>query len=210
MNRKRLSVLSIFLVPALSMHAQWRSVHAVETTTETITKDGNVRTNRTTSEYFRSASGSELTITILKSPDGLTVNKTAKLYDAEGPTEYSLDYGAKTAYVIAHMPAPKPLETNRGERYPELQRGTYEGIDCILVPAMLEGKQRMGTVWVDDKDDLELKTDITFPGGPHRITELSDITFDYKADPGIFRIPADFRVDSSGSRILADAGKTIH
>lgn len=202
MNTKRLSFLLLLLLPALCAQAQWRTVHATQTTTETITKsDGSVLTNRTTSEYTRSASGSELTMTIMRTPDGLVTRRIAKLYDAEAPAQYSLDYAAKTAYLIVRMPAPKPIETNRIAKYPGLQQGTYAGIDCVLVPAMLEGK-RIGTVWVDDKDALELKSEITFPGS-HTVTELSNITMDYKYDPTIFRIPTGFTVDTSKSMALS-------
>lgn len=77
----RMCVLSLFLLPALAVQAQWRSVHATRTTTETISRPGGDRTTTTVSDYFRSKAGSELTITSLQSPDGLTARKTATLYD---------------------------------------------------------------------------------------------------------------------------------
>lgn len=200
MHAKRSTILPlVFLFSALYARAQWRSVRATMTTTETITmRDGHVRTDTTTSEYYRSTSGSELTVTILRAPGDQMVRKLAELYDAEEPAQYSLDYSTKTAYLIVRMPIPKPLITDRGAEHPELQHGTYLGFYCVLVPVMLDGK-RIGTYWVDDKDDLILKKDITLPGS-HTVTTLSDITLDGKYDPSLFRIPSGFTIDTSRTK----------
>lgn len=195
MHTVRLAIL-LLILPTLAQ-AQWRSVHAVETTTETVTKDGTVRSITTRGEYFRSTSGSELTIEVVRKPDG-TLEKTADLYDAEAPAQYRLNYQAKTASLVARMSAPRPMMTDRSERHPNLQHASWQGLDCVLVPAMLDGKTRMGAVWVDDQDDLIVRKDIQFPGN-HMVMELSDITMDYQYDPSLFRVPADFRIDTSGA-----------
>lgn len=201
MKSTRLSILPVFLLTAFCAQAQWRSVHAVKTTTvKTTSEDGTVHTSTTTSQYYRSTSGSELTVTVTSTPDGMLAKKIATLYDANEPAQYSLDYGTKTAYLIAHFPAAKPFRTNRRERHPELQQAAFDGVDCDLLPIMLDGK-RIGTVWIDDKDDLELKREIELPGAV-TTTELSDITFDPKNAPGTFSIPAGFRIDTSRMRAI--------
>lgn len=193
--------ISLMLVPGISAKAQWKAVHGNLTTTETITKaDGIVRTTTTSGEYFRSSSGSELTVISTMSADGIVASKHAELYDADSPALYTLDYGKKVAYLVARMPARKPFETNRGARYPSLQHGTIGGFDCLLVPIMLEG-QRIGTVWIDDKDDLEIQREITLPGS-HKVTRLSDVTLGNQADAGMFRVPPNFTVDTSNSRTV--------
>jgi hypothetical protein len=200
-NTKHLSVLLSLVLPIVPAQAQWRSVHATKTKTETITRaDGSTQTTVTTSEYFRSTSGAELTVTSMKTPDGLIVKKAATLYDSEAPAQYSLDYATKTAYLVVRLPAAKPFRGNRAGRHPELEHGTYQGIDSILLPVSIEGK-RVGTIWIDDKDDLELKRDITFPAS-HEVTELSHISMDYPCDRTLFQIPAGFAVDTSGSKVL--------
>lgn len=171
----------------------------MKTTTVVITaNDGSVHTNKTTSEYFRSTSGSELTVTVAGTPDGMLMKKIATLYDADEPAQYSLNYGTKTAYLIARLPMAKPLRTNRGERHPELKHATYDGLVCVLLPITSNGK-RIGTAWVDDRDDLEVKSELRTPGAV-TTTELSNITFDSKFNPGMLQIPSGFRIDTSRTR----------
>lgn len=200
-SHRRLIVLVSVLFTAYCAHAQWKSVHANLTKITSITPVGGLtQTNTTTSEYFRSTSGSELTVTVTRTPDGSFVRKFATLYDADEPAQYSVDYGTKTAYLMARMSTSKPFITGRSERHPELKHANYEGIDCVLVPVMSEGK-RIGTYWVDDKDDLVVKKDITLPGS-HTVTELSDISIGSKVDPRMFRIPADFAIDTARDKAL--------
>lgn len=191
--------LLVLLFPALYAHAQWRGVHATMTTTETITgRNGQVRTDTTTSEYYRSTSGSELTITVMRTPDGQAVRKFAELYDAEEPAQYDLNYNTKTAYLMVRMRVPRPLITDRSAQHPELQHAKYQGFDCVLVPVMLSDR-RIGTYWVDDKDDLIVKKDITLPGS-HTVTALSNIDLGWKNDPNLFRIPAGFAIDTTRTK----------
>ena len=201
MHTKRLTILLVVLMPALYAQAQWTSVHATETRMETITTpDGQVHTNATISEYFRSNDGSVLTVTTLRGPDGSLQGKTARLYDAEEPALYTLNYQTKTALLIVRMQAPRPLVTNRSTLYPNLQHSKYLGINCVRVPVMLDGR-RIGTYWVDDKDDLTLKKDITLPGS-HTVTTLSNITMGQKYNPSMFQVPRGFAIDASRSKSI--------
>lgn len=201
MYTKRLTILLFALMPTLYAQAQWKSVHATETRTETITTpDGQVHTNTTTSDYYRSTNGSVLKVTTLTAPDGSTQGKTAELYDADTPAQYNLDYRTNTAYLIVRMQLPRPLVTNRSALYPNLQHGKYLGFNCILVPVMLGGK-RIGTYWIDDKDDLVLKKDITLPGS-HTVTTLSNVIMGQKYNPSMFQVPHSFAIDTSRSKSI--------
>lgn len=196
-NTGRLSVLSMLVLTALCAQAQWRSVHAIKTTTvQKILANGSTSPLSTTaSEYFRSVNGSELTVTLARTPDGTLTKKLGTLYDSDVPAQYSLDYAIKTAYLIVRMPSAIPFRPNRGERVPELQHATYDGLDCVLLPIMLSGK-RVGTSWIEDKDDLELKSVLKLPGYITTIS-LSNVTFDPKLNPEMFQVPSGFAIDTS-------------
>ena len=199
MHIKRLAILSLALTTALCAHAQWRSVHAAKTTVKTITKpDGQVSTTTTTSDYYRSTSGSELTLTTMSTPSGMFVKKYAELYDADSPAQYDIDYQTKTAYLIVRMQAPRPFMTDRTATYPGLKHSAYQGLDCVLIPVMMNGK-RIGTYWVDDKDDLIVKKDVALTY-QHTVMTLSNITFGAKYNPSLFHVPAGFTVDTSRSK----------
>lgn len=184
------------LLFTMCAHAQWTTVHATETRTETITTPaGQTQTNVTTSEYFRSSNGSVLTVSTVRAPNGMFLQKVGQLYDAEAPAQYNLDYKTKTAELIVRMDQPRPFIANRSQSNPGLQHAKYEGLDCVLVPVMLNGR-RIGTYWIDDKDDLVVKKDVTLPGS-HVITKFSNITIGEKYSQSMFRVPSGFVIDAS-------------
>jgi hypothetical protein len=198
--RRLISVLAGLLF-AVSAQAQWTTVHATETRTEKIAAPGGqVQTNTMTYEYFRSNDGSVLMVTDVRAPNGMFLEKSGQLYNAETPAEYNLNYKTRTADLIVRMEQPRPFVTGRSESNPNLQHAKYEGLDCVLVPVMLNGK-RIGTYWVDDKDDLVVEKDIELPGS-HTITKLSNITFGAKYPASMFRVPSGFVINAAGARAV--------
>lgn len=103
---------------------------------------------------------------------------------------------------MARISSPRSYQPNRSAGYPNLQHVKYQGIDCVLIPVMLEGKQRIGTVWLDDKDDLELRREVTLPGS-HTVTELTNIVFDPNDNASQFRVPAGFTIDASRMKTIS-------
>ncbi len=193
------SVVLLFMgMSSVALYGQWPPVHAYKTVSDIVTKeDGKVFKSLSISDYYRSQSGSELTVTAPTSANEVITAKTGELYDSDSRSVYGLDYSKRTAERLHTLPSAKQFSTHTSiEEKNVLGHETIAGIECVMLPMTMYGRQ-MGTVWLDAKDDLIVKmvSTIQFVGDKaktYRVVELSNVDLNYKPDPLLFHIPSNF------------------
>lgn len=191
-----LLIAGIFVVPQLCI-AQWVPVTATESTTRIVTDPGGkqIQDTSSTGSYYRSDSGSEITVTQQSNPDGSFASKTAKLIDNDGLAIFTLDYNKKIAYRTGTLNQHRAF-TNHSGSYPNaLGHEQIAGLDCVILPILENGKM-IGKAWKSPKNDLILKMDYTvdFSGYKTHITkELRDVSVNASIPSDMFQVPANFK-----------------
>lgn len=203
--RLNLLIASLFIVPQLCL-AQWTPIAATQSSTRIVTDQSGKQIQNSTSEgaYYRSASGSEITVTQLSNPDGTLVSKTAKLMDNDGLGIYTLDYGKKIAYHTGTMNQRRVFSVHSGPYSKALGQEQMDGLDCVILPILENGKL-IGKAWKSVKYDLTVKMDFTIdaPGyKTHVITELHNVRVNAKVSSDLLQVPADFKVANAAPTAL--------
>jgi hypothetical protein len=183
------------IVSASTVSAQWIPVHATQSKTVTVLdSQGKSSTVIKEGTYDRSSLGEELTkLTVLA--NGAT---ETKLNSIKG--EYILDYSKKTAHqTIARTSPPSNPEIRTAGA---IGKQTIDGKEFYTFPVRMEdskGKpQVIGTICVDENDNLIVKKNITIPGGygisTHIVMVRTGIETTQEPDASLFNIPDDFKI----------------
>jgi hypothetical protein len=203
-----LGVVGLFVQTAV---AQWTSVQAAKKISRVVTDpNGKVIVDTmNTSTFYRSRSGSELTVTVSYRADGGIAARTAILYDNEGMAIYSLDYVRKIAYQTARLPSPRVLYTWPDIEKTSLGHATVASLDCTIIPVKeavggnMSQLKQIGRACVAPQYDLIVRKEqtITTSGGDttHTTEELSDIRLGTELDPNLFRVPPEFSTAQAAS-----------
>jgi len=185
------------VVSSLSLvaNAQWTPVHARETKTITVSgPSGHSHTVGRQGTFDRNSSGFEL--------EELSVvggtSKDTHLKNAQG--YFVLVNDTKRAYQMdAQPPSTSPPWIGRTAAIGEEM---VEGRQCLIFPVYEEdgsgNRQLIGKTWKDPTIPLEVRQDITIPGGQgvatHIIMMRSEITTGQEPDKFLFKIPSDFEI----------------
>lgn len=189
-----ITLASILGVTALSAQTSWTPYQAQYVQyTDTVDSTGHTNRQQITGREERSADGSLLTTV---EHDGTPVH--GKLWDAKTGRITGWDYVTKRGMLIqiadrkhttaAHSDAP-------------LSTQVIAGITCVGYPnhssADANGPPN-GAVWVDEADDLIMKTEIHDRQAGHEVTFTRTITkISFAApDPDSMKVPADIMVSS--------------
>lgn len=204
--RLKLMIAGIFIVPQLCV-AQWVTVTATETNSRTVTDSSGkvVQDTTSTGSYYRSNSGSEITVTQQSSPDGMIASKTAKLIDNHGLAIYTLDYTRKIAYRTGTLNRHRVFSAAIGANAKPMGHQQVAGVDCVVLPILENGKT-IGEACKSAKYDLLLKSDYTldFPGYKTHITkELSNVKVNANVPSTMFQVPANFKQSDAMPKDLA-------
>lgn len=188
--------LALLLAPFLLCGQSWTPYTADYVVLSVATDSvGKVRTTQITGQQNRASDGS--LFETATGNDGLPYS--GKLWDASTGKVMQLNYVSKIAVQIRMAPR---THTTLPRADAPVGTQIMDGVTCLEYPTHGPGGKVIGTVWVDEQDDIVIKTEIHDSRNGQTVAyskTLTNVLF-RAPDPSSMKIPSGFEiVQASGT-----------
>ena len=175
---------------------QWLPLTAKTAESRTIRKPDGSQVHMTVEGVlYRASNGDQLEHFQIRQ-NGRVTEDVASLLDNRKFRVYRIDYVTKTVQEVKKFDGPRVPDAGIAESNRKLRQETVDGIDCSVLPVVLNGKT-VGTMWKSNKYDIPIKSEYTVENSGsvmHVQSRTYDIRGRREPDKAAFVIDPSFKV----------------